>query len=204
MHRLTTLYASLATLGLAALGSAAASSLIAGLAGSTGPTAVFSWMAVFATSAWAAAALLYAFAAFRSNSLLRSKAAIRAVALAAAIHLAALMVGIWRLPEASRTFDVTLACLVVLELSVLAVMGWQSNSDRRARQPGQTSREPSALAIVGTLFAASVLVAAVATAGMASSAAGSLAVPHSGHGQTQHNSPLPQDVQQLKNADHHH
>ncbi|WP_104091432.1 hypothetical protein [Arthrobacter sp. GMC3] len=203
-HPLTTLYVSLAALGVAALSGAGASSLIAGLAGGTAPAPWLQWISIIATSAWSVAALLYAFAALRTTKLLWAAVAQKTVAVAAALHLGALLLGMWRLPETTRSFDLTLAGLLLLELSVLAVAGWQRTSDARARSNARTHHAPSALALVATLFAASILVAAVATVGMASSAAGSLAVPHSGHGESQHNPQLPSNVQQLKNSEHHH
>lgn len=201
-HQLTSLYASIAALGIAALSCAATSSLIAGFASAAVEAAWLQWLAVAVSATWAGVALLFAFASFRNTSLLRANVAVRAGAVAAAVHLAGLMVGIWQLPEATRYFDQTLASLVVLELSVVGVIGWQRNTHWRAS--AQDNHEPSAWAVVAALFGASILVAAATTVGMASSFAGSLAVPHSGHGESSHNSPLPWNVEQLRNAEHHH
>lgn len=200
---LASLSVSIAAVGIAALSSAAASSLIAGLNGVGGAAAWVQWVAVIVASSWAAAGLLYAFVSFRTANLPRTILTVRAVVAAASAHLAILIVGMWRLPEDLRSLDLTLASLLVLELSVIAVLGWQHNSGLRVRVPG-ARHKPSALAVVGTLFAASILVASVTTVGMAASTAGELAVPHSGHGATTPGSPLPGNLEQLKHSGHHH
>ncbi|PYI66037.1 hypothetical protein CVV68_15705 [Arthrobacter livingstonensis] len=199
---LASLYVSIAAVGIAALSSAAASSLIAGLNGVGGAAAWGQWVAVIAASSWAVAGLLYAFVSFRTANL-PTILTVRAVVAAASAHLAILIVGMWRLPEDLRSLDLTLASLLVLEMSVIAVLGWQHNSGLRVRVPG-ARHKPSALAVVGTLFAASILVASVTTVGMAASTAGELAVPHSGHGATTPGSPLPGNLEQLKHSGHHH
>ncbi len=130
------------------------------------------------------------------------------VSLLAGLHLAVLVAGIWRMPEEARTFDVTLAALASLELSVIAVLGWRRNAELR-KGPNFRVREPSAPAVVGILFAASVLVAAITTSGMAASTAGELAVPHSGHHNTPQHSPQQESpdrgiLQQMKEQGHHH
>lgn len=187
------LYAGLALLGIAALAGAAASSLIPGL-----------WMAGIVSAAYSLATLAYAFLSLRKGFLPKESVLLLVLGSAALLHLAGLLQGLWRMPEAGRTFDVTLASLLVLELSVVAVVGWRRNAVLR-RQPGRGSqREPSAVLIVGAIFAASILVAAITTVGMAASTAGDLAVPHSGHGGS-HDAPVvPGNIQQLKEQGHHH
>lgn len=200
---LSALYINLALLGVAALASAAASSLFAGLGG--GPEQVAShYVGGIATSLYGMAALVYSFTSMRKGILWRLAAVRLVVSLAAAVHLAGLLLGLWRLPESSRTFDLTLATLLALELSVIAVLGWRSNAATRRQSASKEHSKPSAMAVVGTMFAASLLVAALTTVGMAASKAGELAIPHSGHGDT-HNSPaIPGNIEQLKNQDHHH
>lgn len=213
-RELATLYISIAAVGIAALSSAGASSLIAGTGGTAGTGGVSPWgpwLAAAAAAAWAAAALAGAVVSFRSANLPRTALTVRAVAAAAAVHLAVLLAGMWRLPETVRSFDMTVAALLVLELSVLAVLGWQHNSSLRVDAPSGgvqattgARHQPSALAVVGTLFAASILVAAVTTSGLAASSAGALAVPHSGHGAGTPASHLPGNSEQLRNSGHHH
>lgn len=193
------LYVGIAAVGIAALGCAASSSLAAG---ATGTTSWWGWVAALGSAAWAMVALAYTFVSFRAGRLPSAGVAARVLGAAASIHLATVVVGAWRLPEESRFLDLTAASLLVLELSVLAVIGWQRNRALRTRsRPGW---KPSALVVVGTAFAASILVASVTSVGLAASTAGQLAVPHSDHGATSPGGPLPGNLEQLKHSGHHH
>ncbi|ALV44724.1 hypothetical protein MB46_03550 [Arthrobacter alpinus] len=215
--QLSSLYTSLALLGIAALAGAATSSLIPGLGGETvgsgdplrtgtNASAIWEWAAGGTSAVYCLAALAYGFVSFRKGTLPRVSALRLVVALAAGVHLIGLLEGLWRTPESGRTFDGTLASLLILELSVIAVLGWVRNVELRSLPSKKARREPSAMAVVGSLFAASVLVAAITTAGMAASTAGDLAVPHSGHSETgTENGPnVPSNIEQLKNQGHHH
>lgn len=204
------LYVSLALLGIASLAIAAASSLLpwtnSGTPTVAGPTG---WALGLASAAYGLTALAYGLQSLRSGNLSHVGALGVVVAVAAAIHLAAFVAGLWWMPETGRTFDVTLAALLVLELSVSAVLGWQNNLVLRRRlprrAPKRSGREVSAAGLVGTLFAASILVASLTTVGMAASTAGELAVPHSGHGGSHQGEPtVPTNLQQLKDQGHHH
>lgn len=204
------LYSSLALLGIASLAIAAASSLLPWLnAGAESGTAdgqlvVWPWAAGLTSAVYGLATLLYGLASLRSGTLPRVGAVQIVLAVAGAVHLAALLSGLWRMPETGRTFDVTLAALLVLELSVLATLGWRRNAAMRRRPGRRAPRKLPAAAVVGALFAASVFVAALTTAGMAASTAGELAVPHSGHGGSHEAPAVPENVQQLKQQGHHH
>ena len=205
---------SIAMVGVAALASAAASSLIPGLGGKATGLDTPSWIllgngaAGIVSAAYGLAALGYGFASFRQGRLPAAKTLQLTVSVAAAVHLVALLVGLWRLPEAGRTFDLTLASLVVLELSIVAIIGWQRNTALRCSTDRKRAKQHSAMKVVGTMFAASVLVAAVASAGMAASTAGGLAVPHSEHGAHESSvtdtDQVPANIQNLKNQGHQH
>lgn len=214
--QLSSLYVSLALLGIAALASAAASSLFSGQSGTAGQgvgpewwrVPVWSLTAGIASAGCGLAALAYGLVSFWQGCLFRPTMLRTAVSMLAGLHLAVLLAGIWRMPENARTFDVTLAALACLELSVSAVLGWRRNAELRKR-PSFKVREPSAPAVVGILFAASVLVAAITTSGMAASTAGELAVPHSGHHSTPQDSPQQDSpdrgvLQKMKEQGHHH
>lgn len=213
---LSSLYVSLALLGIAALAGAATSSLFAGAVGTAdqGEWPEFwrapGWQltAGIATAGYSLATLAYALVSFRRGTLPRTAVLQSVVFGLAGMHLVLLLAGIWRMPEDARSFDVTLAALTILELSVSAVLGWRRNLQMR-RGPSFRVREPSAPTVVGGLFAVSLLVAAITTSGMAASAAGQLAVPHSGHHTpqqgTQQESPEQSTLQQqLKEQGHHH
>lgn len=201
--QLVSLYVGIAAVGIAALGCAASSSLLSGATGATGGAAWWRWTAALASSAWAGAALVYALASWRTGRLPLTGVAVRTVVAAASVHLALILIGAWRLPEESRFLDLTVASLLVLELSVLAVVGWQHNRAVRTSSRRGAGWKPSALAVVATMFAASIVVASVTSVGLAASTAGQLAVPHSGHGATSPGS-LPGNLEQLRHSGHHH
>lgn len=212
--QLSSLYISLALLGIAALASAATSSLLPGLGGDTTALATdaentiwisaASWTAGVVSGVYCLASLGYAFVSFRKGVLPNTAALRLVVGVAAGLHLAGFLEGLWRAPSSTRTFDVTLASLLILELSVLAVLGWRKNSEVRVGGSIKGHKDPSAVAVVGTLFAAAILVATITTAGMAASTAGELAVPHSGHTGTENGPAVPSNIEQLKNQGHHH
>lgn len=200
--------------GVAALASAAASSLIPGLGGAASRLNTAPWILLLSgvtgvvSASYALAALGYGAAAFRTGRLPAVRVLQFGVSLAAALHLGALLLGVWGIPGAKREFDLTLASLLVLELAVVAAVGWRGHAASRRSFVRKGAKPRSALTVVGTLFAASVLVAAVTTPGLAASTAGSLAVPHSGHSTPEksvtNNNQLPLEIQHLKNQGHQH
>ncbi len=201
-------------MGITALAGAAASSLIPGLGGTVPRMDTQSWVlllngaAGIASAGYGLAALGFGFSAFRRGQLPAVKALQILVSVAAVIHLAAFMAGLWGLPASDRSFDLTLAALLLLELTVTAAIGWQRNTALRRSAKSKVSTPRSAISVVGILFVASIFVAAVTTAGMAASTAGSLAVPHSGHGTPAvgvvDDSLVPSKIQELKNQGHQH
>lgn len=223
------LFTCVALLGIAALSSAAASSLLPGLSGTSdgvsssggSGTFVLGVLGVF-SAIYGLAALGYGLWALRHGKLLRADIVLLVLSLAAGVHLIGLLMGLWRMPAAERTFDATLATMLALELSATAVLGWQRNAPLRrsgiqgnplgnaasAEGAAATTKPRSAAAVVGTLFATSLFVAALTTVGMAASTAGELAVPHSGHSDSGHsdhdNNVVPENIQRLKDQGHHH
>ena len=223
------LFTCVALLGIAALSSAAASSLLPGLNGTSdgvsssggSGTIVLGVLGVF-SAIYGLAALGYGLWALRHGKLLRADIVLLVLSLAAGVHLIGLLMGLWRMPAAERTFDATLATMLALELSATAVLGWQRNAPLRrsgiqgnplgnaasAEGAAATTKPRSAAAVVGTLFATSLFVAALTTVGMAASTAGELAVPHSGHSDSGHsdhdNNVVPENIQRLKDQGHHH
>ncbi|MFB9166151.1 MULTISPECIES: hypothetical protein [Arthrobacter] len=206
-----------AMLGIAALAAAATSSLLtpatvaAGGAGAGGAGGGFAdmasflaWPAGIVSAAYCLAALVYGFVSFRRGTLQRPEVAVRVLGSTAGLHLVLLLAGLWRLPESERTFDVTLAALLTLELGVIAALGWRHNAALRKGSSAKPATAPSAAAVLGTLFLASVMVAAITTVGMSASTAGELAVPHSGHSGTHQESVVPDQLQRLKDQGHHH
>lgn len=201
-NELASLCVGIAALGIAALSSAASSSLVASLNGTVGLATWWGWALTVGSVAWAGTALLYAFSTLRSGNPPLTGVAVRVVGLAAFIHLATVLIGLWSVPAESRYLDVTVASLVILELTIVALMGWRHNKDKRTPSGSTAGWKPSALAVTGTMFGVSILVASITTVGLAASTAGQLAVPHSGHGSgNSGGEPIPE---QLKFSGHHH
>lgn len=191
----------LACFGLSSLAGAAASSLISDFLHSSGPERIGQFLAIVATVGLAGSALLAAFWGLRGQLKQHTRRVAQIASIAAAVHLVTLLYGLWRLPEASRTFDLTVAAMLVIELAIAASIGHQRT--RLRLHPEKATGAPSAAAVLLRMFVISVVVAAVAAAGMAASTAGHLAVPHSQHGQHQEGG-VPGNIEQLKNSEHHH
>lgn len=188
------LYTGLAGFGSAALCSALASSLLVRAGTLNGFGAVLAWTGGLAGILWALAVLVFSVSSLRAGWPVWARQAAVAFGIAAAVHLAVVLAGLWAGPATGRTFDLNAACAVVLELSIIAAIGWLGRQGTRAsrtltmgRAGGTThsNEQPAAAPPAGqlllALFAASLLVAGVTTPGLAASTAGSVAVPHSGH-----------------------
>ncbi|WP_427016931.1 hypothetical protein ACQCSX_19895 [Pseudarthrobacter sp. P1] len=184
------LYTGLAGLGTAALASALASSLLVRAGSLAGTAAVPVWAGGVASIVWAMAVLAFSVASLRTGRPVWPRTATSAFTVAAAVHLATVLAGLWLGPAAERTFDLNAACAVVLELSIVAGIGWlgRHGTERAGTEPAGGSPDvpaaPPAGRLLAALFAASVLVAAVTTPGLAASTAGHSAVPHGGHHST--------------------
>ncbi|MGG5171789.1 hypothetical protein ACQR35_06370 [Pseudarthrobacter sp. J1738] len=199
---LTGMYVGLAAVGVASLGFAAASSLAAGAVRADGPAAWWGWTAAILASVWAVAAGIYSVAVFRSGRLPQIVPALRLLVVAAVVHLATLVVGVWGVAEGSRHLDITVGSLLVLELSLLAVIGWRRNRTFRVSRESNNGRNRPAFVVLGVMFVASIVVASVTTVGLAASTAGEFAVPHGEHGTAgEHGT---SNLERLNNSGHHH
>ena len=112
------------------------------------------------------------------NSLVFTRFAFPALAAAAAAHIGVL---IWRLASTEGLLDVSHLAALGLTLMALAGGGWlgrqQKTNDGGAHGLPRTGR------LLAAAFGAAVVVASVATPGLAASMAGQHAVPHGEHGQ---------------------
>jgi hypothetical protein len=129
---------------------------------------------------WGAFLLIWSVRSLRTGRDALVRVMRRLLPLAAALQLGALLAGLWRLPASSRTFDATGACTLLVELSMLASLGWSGR--RRTPSAAEAGPPPAGRLLLG-MFAAALLVAGVTTPGLAASAAGQSAVPHGEHGQ---------------------
>ncbi|MGP9032899.1 hypothetical protein ACT17S_07490 [Glutamicibacter mysorens] len=195
------LYAGIAGLGVAALAAASCASLASTFGVGSASAPWWAWFAAIASAAWAGLALVYAVASLLKAAAPAVNRAISCLALVSSVHLASIAAGLWGFPEGAKNLDLTIVSLLLLELSVLAVFMWQRK--RRKNLPHRAVRS-SSLVVLGSMFASSVAVAAVASLGLAASSAGELAVPHSEHGIHHSGDIDPGIIQKMKQAKHHH
>ncbi|MGX1591405.1 hypothetical protein ACWICO_09795 [Glutamicibacter sp. NPDC055491] len=195
------LYAGIAGLGVAALAAASSASLASAFGVGSAPAPWWAWLGAIASAAWAGVALVYAVASLLKAAAPAVKLAVPCLALVSSVHLASIVAGLWGFPEGTKNLDLTIASLLLLELSVLAVFVWQRK--RRKNYPHRAVRS-SSLVVLGSMFAGSVAVAAVASLGLAASSAGELAVPHSEHGAHRSGDIDPGIIGKMKQAEHHH
>ncbi len=173
--------------------------------GSTTAASVLGLAAAVIVGVWALCLLLWAMGSLRSGAPVWPLLTGRLLPAAVALQLGALIYGLWQLPAANRTFDLSSACAVVLELAILGSIGWlrrSSGPDRStAAEPSEPahSKAPPAGRLLAVMFAAALLVAAVATPGLAATTAGLHAVPHGEHGAHRPSVPTVHDP-----AGHHH
>lgn len=134
-----------------------------------------------AGGSWAVLHTLWGINALRGETPMNRAAALlqRTVRFAlpavAAVALAALAWGALIAPAGIRSFNLTLASAVVLLLIQLSCHG-------AMRRIKPRSGPPSAGKLLAALFCSAVLVAGIATPGLAASTAGDFAVPHGEHG----------------------
>lgn len=195
------IYAGVAGLGISALAAASSASLASAFGVGTSSAPWWAWAGAIASAAWAGLALIYAVASLLKGTAPALKIAVPCLALVSSAHVASIAMGLLGFQERAQFLDLTVASLLLLELSVLAVIVWQGK--RRRKDPRRVTR-PSSIAVVGIIFAASVAVATVASLGLAASSAGQLAVPHSEHGVHHSGDIDPGIIGKMKQAEHHH
>lgn len=199
---LTWLFAGVASLGVTALCAAAFSNVAGSLSSQSGSGLLLAWLILVVNFAWCLASFAAALLMLGSRTHKLPNFTAAGFGLAAAAHLVFVLLALWRMPEAARTFDLTLASLSILELAVFAAVTRERNS---TRLKVETPRQKSAGVVLLAVFGISLAVAALTTVGMAASTAGKLAVPHSGH--MENHAPVepnPGQQQELKKLEHQH
>lgn len=111
------------------------------------------------------------------NTLVLARYAIPALAAAAAAHVAVMVAGI----TIQRSLDVSHFAALGLTLMALAGAGWLRRQHKT--NDGGAHGQPRTGRLLAAAFGAAVVVATVATPGLAASMAGQHAVPHGEHGQ---------------------
>ncbi|BCW44304.1 hypothetical protein [Arthrobacter sp. StoSoilB5] len=155
----------LVDLSLAAgyLSGAAASGLVV-----AGVVALAAGLALLAWSLWG----------LHRNSLVFTRLAFPGLATAAAAHIGVLT---WRLASTEGSLDVSHLAALGLSLMALAGGGWLGRQAKT--NDGGAHGLPRTGRLLAAAFGAAVVVASVATPGLAASMAGQHAVPHGEHGQ---------------------
>ncbi|MDQ6751875.1 MAG: hypothetical protein M3017_00305, partial [Actinomycetota bacterium] len=181
------LFSALAGIGAAALTFGLCSNLVAAGVQSTAGGGVPQWLSPieFAAAApvagWAVFLLLWAVQSLRRGTAAWPLVIARVLPVAAAVQLASLLYGLWQLPFSRRSFDLTSASALVLELAILGALGWLRRKDGAASASAEIAPPPAGR-LLASMFVSAVLVSAVATAGLAATTAGHYAVPHGEHG----------------------
>ncbi|WP_394942064.1 hypothetical protein [Psychromicrobium sp. YIM B11713] len=126
------------------------------------------WPAALAMMLWAAGLLLWAIMSFRAGKSVLPRLTLLAVGIGGTIEVA---VFFWQF--AQHRLDGSLLATIALELLMLGSLGWL------ARQQLKDGGAPKAGRLLVTMFGASLLVSALATAGLAAGTAGQYSIPHS-------------------------
>lgn len=145
----------------------------------TGTNAVTAGLAVagVATLMAGLAFLAWSLWGLHRNSLVLARHAVPALAIAAAAHVAVMAVGV----STQRSLDVSHLAALGLTLMALAGAGWLRRQHKT--NDGGAHGQPRTGRLLAAAFGAAVVVATVATPGLAASMAGQHAVPHGEHGQ---------------------
>ena len=169
------LFAGFAGFGAGTVNLAISSSLFAGTAGAAGPA---QFAAGGLAGLWGAGLLAAAVIHLARGTFPGTRTARGALLAAAAVHAAA---ALFSAPAAAGLTLSHLAALL-LTLMIIAAAAWLRRHGSRASAAGTPGAHPGRLLLAA--FAGAVLVAGIATPGLAASAAGQFAVPHGEHGLT--------------------
>ncbi|VXB75021.1 conserved membrane hypothetical protein [Arthrobacter sp. 9V] len=133
-----------------------------------------------ATLAGGLAFLAWSLWGLHRNSLVMVRLAVPVLALTAAAHLAVTVAGV----STQRSLNVSHFAALGLTLMALAGAGWLRRQHKT--NDGGAHGQPRTGRLLAAAFGAAVVVASVATPGLAASMAGQHAVPHGEHGQAPH------------------
>lgn len=171
------LFAAFAGFGAGTVNLAISSSLFAGTAGAAGPA---QFAAGGLAGLWGAGLLAAAVVNLARGTFPESRTARSTLLAAAAVHVAAALFN----APAGAGLNLSHLAALLLTLMIIAAVAWLSRNGSRsqASAPSTSATHPARLLLAA--FAGAVLVAGIATPGLAASAAGQFAVPHGEHGLT--------------------
>ncbi|WP_281452940.1 hypothetical protein [Paenarthrobacter nitroguajacolicus] len=152
-------------------------SLAAGYLAGVGSSTAGMVAAGVATLAAGLAFLAWSLWGLHRNALVLARYALPALAVAAAAHVAVMAAGV----TTQRSLDVSHFAALGLTLMALAGAGWLRRQHKT--NDGGAHGQPRTGRLLAAAFGAAVVVASVATPGLAASMAGQHAVPHGEHGQ---------------------
>lgn len=159
--------ASFAGLGSAVTSFGLASNLIAESTLSHSLADWLVWPAALFVALWAALLLTWSVLSFRAGRAVRPGQFAIALSVGLGIELLSF---VWQFSQ--KHLDGGLLATVALQLMLLASLGWLR------RQTGSKASQPPAGRLLLTMFATSLVVSAVATAGLAAGTAGQYSIPH--------------------------
>lgn len=157
-----------------------------------GAVSGWAWVGVVAAGGWGIAAIGWAVQSLRLGRIVSRRRIVVASVLAGLVHVASIFIGVWWVPAGGRTLDVAALSALGLELILLGSVGWLSSRGGLGPVSGQV--QVSAGPLLAAFFLAALVVAGIATPGLAAGAAGAHAVTHGEHGAA--HIPVP--------AGHHH
>jgi len=168
------LFAGFAGFGAGAVNLATASSLLLSPAASG-----FAVAGGVGAALWGTSLLAWSVLSLRRGSLLRAGQATALLLGASVVHAASALAAMAAGPSGLALSHLT---ALLLSLMIVATAGWlKRRSDRGPADTG-VAAQPRAGRLLLASFAAAVLVAGIATPGLAASTAGQYAVPHGEHG----------------------
>ncbi len=168
------LFAGFAGFGAGTVNLAISSSLFAGTAAGAPGTAHFA--AGGLAGLWGAGLLAAAVIHLARGSFPGSRTAGGTLLAAAAVHAAAALFG----APAAAGLNVSHMAALLLTLMIIAAVAWLRRHGSQASASGASGAHPGRLLFAA--FAGAVLVAGIATPGLAASTPGQFAVPHGEHG----------------------
>lgn len=139
--------------------------------------AVLSFTAALAVGVWAMYLAVWSVQTLRSGRILLPHSTIALLSAGSMVCLLAVIRTVW-LADGPDSVNVTVVSLAALQLIMLSALGYLR---RTASSAAQANSSPSAGRLLLALFAAAIVVAAVATPGLAATTAGEFAVPHGEH-----------------------
>ncbi|MCX6498067.1 MAG: hypothetical protein NTU93_04605 [Arthrobacter sp.] len=168
------LFAGFAGFGAGAVNLAAASSLL--LSPAAGGFAVAGGVV---EGIWGTSLLAWTVLSLRRGRLLRAGAATALLLGASLVHVASAVAAMAAGPSGLALSHLT---ALLLSLMIVAAAGWLKRRSDDALVDTEVAAQPRAGRLLLAAFASSVLVAGIATPGLAASTAGQYAVPHGEHG----------------------